>query len=82
MSALIELTTKAPTPVSTASLAAFLTWKQFDLLLLMPRSPRRAPWRMGWTRFRNTTRATAGPSTSPSPGNRPTPAYGRWSGAL
>jgi hypothetical protein len=35
MSALIELTTKAPTPVSTASLAAFLTWKQFDLLLLM-----------------------------------------------
>lgn len=27
--------TKKPTPLSTRSLAAFLTWKQFDLLLLL-----------------------------------------------
>ena len=27
--------TKRPTPLSTRSLAAFLTWKQFDLLLLL-----------------------------------------------
>ena len=27
--------TKKPTPLSTRSMAAFLTWKQFDLLLLL-----------------------------------------------
>jgi hypothetical protein len=27
--------TKKPTPLSTHALAAFLTWKQFDLLLLL-----------------------------------------------
>ena len=27
--------TKKPTPLSTLSLAAYLTWKQFDLLLLL-----------------------------------------------
>lgn len=27
--------TKRPTPLSTHALAAFLTWKQFDLLLLL-----------------------------------------------
>jgi DNA-binding MarR family transcriptional regulator len=27
--------TKRPTPLSTYALAAFLTWKQFDLLLLL-----------------------------------------------
>src|SRR3954453_18239297 len=27
--------TKRPTPLSTRSLAAFMTWKQFDLLLLL-----------------------------------------------
>ena len=29
------LTQKKPTPLSTHALAAFLTWKQFDLLLLL-----------------------------------------------
>jgi hypothetical protein len=28
-------TTKKPTPLSTHALAAFLTWKQFDLLVLL-----------------------------------------------
>lgn len=32
---LATLTTKKSTPLSTRSLAAFLTWKQFDLLLLV-----------------------------------------------
>ena len=31
----ILLRTKRPTPLSTISLAAFMTWKQFDLLLLL-----------------------------------------------
>ncbi len=31
----VTLTTKKPTPLSTIALAAFLTWKQFDLLLLL-----------------------------------------------
>ncbi len=30
-----KITTKKPTPLSTHSLAAFMTWKQFDLLLLL-----------------------------------------------
>jgi hypothetical protein len=29
------ITTKRPTPLSTHSLAAFLTWKQFDVLLTL-----------------------------------------------
>ena len=29
------LRTKKPTPLSTHSLAAFMTWKQFDILLLL-----------------------------------------------
>jgi hypothetical protein len=29
------LKTKKPTPLSTRALAAYLTWKQFDLLLLL-----------------------------------------------
>lgn len=31
--------TKRPTPLSTYALAAFLTWKQFDLLLLARQEP-------------------------------------------
>jgi hypothetical protein len=31
----MAVTTKKPTPLSTYALAAFLTWKQFDLLLLV-----------------------------------------------
>jgi hypothetical protein len=35
MAAKTRTKTKKPTPLSTHSLAAFLTWKQFDLLLLL-----------------------------------------------
>jgi hypothetical protein len=31
--------TKRPTPLSTRALAAYLTWKQFDLLLLLREGP-------------------------------------------
>ena len=30
-----KIKTKKPTPLSTHALAAFMTWKQFDLLLLL-----------------------------------------------
>ena len=39
MTALASLKTKKPTPLSTRALAAFLTWKQFDLLLLLREEP-------------------------------------------
>jgi DNA-binding PadR family transcriptional regulator len=39
MSAVIAKKTKKPTPLSTRALAAFLTWKQFDLLLLLREEP-------------------------------------------
>lgn len=35
MAATKTIKTKKPTPLSTHALAAFLTWKQFDLLLLL-----------------------------------------------
>jgi DNA-binding PadR family transcriptional regulator len=31
----VALRTKKPTPLSTRALAAYMTWKQFDLLLLL-----------------------------------------------
>lgn len=35
MTTVYAITTKKATPLSTRALAAFLTWKQFDLLLLL-----------------------------------------------
>lgn len=39
MSAIVTMKTKYPTPLSTRALAAFLTWKQFDALLLLRVAP-------------------------------------------